>query len=128
MSEITFGAYLRRNRIRAGLTQRQLGNIAGIDHTYISKMENDAAPPPAIATLDALADAVGVPVADMCAAAGRIDRDLTRQELEVYILALQHQSTCYRTALEQIAALTPGAELWQATEIARQALGEDGEE
>lgn len=42
---------------------------------------------------------------------------------------LGNEAIRYRTALEQIAAIPPGAELWQATGVARQALdGAGGEE
>ena len=38
---MSFGEYLKEQRKRAGLTQRQLAKEVARDHTYISKLEND---------------------------------------------------------------------------------------
>jgi transcriptional regulator with XRE-family HTH domain len=38
---LTFGQPLRELRKKKGLTQRELANQAGIDFTYLSKIEND---------------------------------------------------------------------------------------
>lgn len=92
---VSFGDYLRRQRKQAGLTQRELGDLCGVDFTYISKLENNAAPVPSIQTLRRMADVFHVTDAQMCAAAGRLDSDLSKQELELYVLQLLqvHENT-----------------------------------
>lgn len=42
----TFGTRLKTLRRRKGISQRELSANVGIDFTYISKIENDQAPPP----------------------------------------------------------------------------------
>lgn len=44
--EPTFGTLLRSYRLRSKKTQEQLAKATGVDFTYISKIENDKAPPP----------------------------------------------------------------------------------
>lgn len=45
MSKVqTFGAFLRENRRVRGISQRALAEEVGIDHTYLSKVENDQVP------------------------------------------------------------------------------------
>lgn len=39
--ESSFGALLRRFRVGAGLSQQQLGDAAGMDRTYIGRLEAD---------------------------------------------------------------------------------------
>lgn len=41
----SFGSYLRSLRQARGLTQRQLAEQVGVDHTYVSKIENDQTDP-----------------------------------------------------------------------------------
>lgn len=86
MSE--FGTYLRTQRKRSGLTQQQLAKLTGIDFTYISKLENNVAPAPSIQTLRRMADAFNVSDHEVCAAAGRLDQAMTKQELESHVLRL----------------------------------------
>lgn len=56
MSE--FGQYLRTVRKERGLTQRALAARVGVDHTYISKIEAGAFPPPSVRTLRRMAQAL----------------------------------------------------------------------
>lgn len=52
---MTFGTRIRQLRRVHDLTQRELAEEAGIDFTYLSKIENDHADPPAEATIRRLA-------------------------------------------------------------------------
>lgn len=47
----TFGAVLRRLRRAAKLSQEELASRVGVDFTYVSKLENDRARPPAEETV-----------------------------------------------------------------------------
>jgi len=60
-SDLTFGARLKELRKERGLTQRQLSERAGVDFTYLSKIENDRVSySPSIKTLQALARALDI--------------------------------------------------------------------
>ena len=45
MSDQTFGSVVRAMRKNAGLTQRRLAELCGVDFTYISKIETDGCVP-----------------------------------------------------------------------------------
>jgi HTH-type transcriptional regulator, competence development regulator len=51
-----FGTVLREKRRISGLGQRQLADRAGLDFSYISKLENGRLPPPAADTLECPAE------------------------------------------------------------------------
>jgi HTH-type transcriptional regulator, competence development regulator len=56
---MTFGQHLKKLRHQRNLTQRQLAEQAGVDFTYLSKMENDRLEhTPSIKTLQDLARAL----------------------------------------------------------------------
>lgn len=76
MVESSFGEYLRGLRKRAGFSQRELAARAGIDFTYLSKIENGRVDPPGEATLRALAAAVAVPDEEVLTRARKMPRDL----------------------------------------------------
>lgn len=68
------GAFVRGRRQRLGLNQTELGRRAGgLTQDYISKLENGIIETPQRGTMDALATALGVPVADLYRAAGILD-------------------------------------------------------
>ena len=46
MDSLPFGKLLRSYRLRAKKTQEELATAIGVDFTYISKIENEKAPPP----------------------------------------------------------------------------------
>ncbi len=52
---MTFGELLREKRRTAGVSQRELAAGAGLDFSYISKLENGRIPPPAADTAFAIA-------------------------------------------------------------------------
>ena len=76
MMAASFGDYLRGLRKRAGFSQRELAAQAGIDFTYLSKIENGRVDPPGEATLRALASALGAEAEDLFARARKMPRDL----------------------------------------------------
>ena len=76
MTVASFGEHVRGLRKRAGLSQRELAARAGIDFTYLSKIENGRVDPPGEATLRALAVALGAEVEDLFARARKMPRDL----------------------------------------------------
>lgn len=69
---ITFGRMLREKRRAAGLSQRKLADVVGVDFSYISKLENNRLPPPSGATIMRLAEAIAAPPEELLAAAKKI--------------------------------------------------------
>jgi transcriptional regulator with XRE-family HTH domain len=67
-----FGTVLREKRRVSGLSQRQLADRAGLDFSYISKLENGRLPPPAADTAVRLADILGCPAEDLLSAAKKM--------------------------------------------------------
>src|SRR5262245_32298962 len=63
--------YLRQLRQQAGKSQRQLADLAGIDVTYLSKLENGRQGG-SERVLRLLADALGIPATELLVPAGRI--------------------------------------------------------
>lgn len=61
-----FGAALRRHRLSGGLTQEDLAFESGVDRTFIARIEAGKRQP-TITTLLRLAQALGVPAADVVA-------------------------------------------------------------
>jgi len=78
VTSAAFGDHLRGLRKRAGLSQRELAQRAGIDFTYLSKIENGRVDPPGEATMRALARALGADAEDLLARARKMPRDLKR--------------------------------------------------
>ena len=74
--EQSFGAALRTHRREAGLTQRDLAERAGLDFTYISKLENDRLPPPAADTVVLLCRILGIPSEGLLALTGKIPSEV----------------------------------------------------
>lgn len=72
----SFGSVLRERRHAAGLTQRDLAERAGLDFSYISKLENDRLPPPAADTIVALAAILGTPADELLALTGKMPTEV----------------------------------------------------
>jgi transcriptional regulator with XRE-family HTH domain len=72
----TFGQALRELRRAAGVTQRELAQRAGVDFSYISKLENDRLPPPAADTVVAICRALGVSEEGLLALIGKIPSEV----------------------------------------------------
>lgn len=73
----TFGQRLARWREAAGLSQEELARRVGVTGTYISYLEMETDPtgngdgaPPAVEVVDAIAEALDVPLAEVRCAAG----------------------------------------------------------
>jgi transcriptional regulator with XRE-family HTH domain len=66
----TLGAYLRTARLEAELSIRQLARAAGINHSYLVKLENDQNDNPSAAYLQRLADVLEIDASDLLAFIG----------------------------------------------------------
>jgi|ERR1017187_5003369 transcriptional regulator with XRE-family HTH domain len=72
-----FGGRLRELRREKGYTLRQLADLAGVDFTYLSKVENDRLPyTPAAETIRTLARALGVDPLDLLKLANKLPAEL----------------------------------------------------
>ncbi|MDD3925606.1 MAG: helix-turn-helix transcriptional regulator [bacterium] len=71
-----FGSYLRELRKQRDLSLRQLAEDAGIDFTYLSKMETNKIPPPSEDAIMRLADALGADSDELLSLARKVDRTL----------------------------------------------------
>ena len=71
-----FGARLRQMRRSASFTQRQLAQAAGVDFSYISKLENGHNPPPAADTIVRLCKAMKVDPEALLALTGKLPSDI----------------------------------------------------
>jgi transcriptional regulator with XRE-family HTH domain len=74
--EPTFGDFLREKRRAAGISQRRLAELAGLDFSYISKLENNRLSSPAAETIVRLAEILSCPPEELLSAAGKIPGDV----------------------------------------------------
>jgi transcriptional regulator with XRE-family HTH domain len=72
----TFGQILKEIRRTKNISQRELANQAGVDFTYISKLENDKLPPPAVETVLKLADILDIPKELFLATSGKVENEI----------------------------------------------------
>jgi transcriptional regulator with XRE-family HTH domain len=70
--ESSFGELLRQKRRAAGISQRRLAELAGLDFSYISKLENSRLEAPAADTVLRLAELLGCPPEEFFSAAGKL--------------------------------------------------------
>jgi HTH-type transcriptional regulator, competence development regulator len=70
--EPSFGELLRQKRRAAEISQRRLAELAGLDFSYISKLENNRLAPPAAETVLKLAELLGCPAEELLSAAGKL--------------------------------------------------------
>lgn len=75
---MSFGNTLRELRKHRGLNQKALADIAGIDFTYLSKVENDRTPPPSEPVIRAMAEALDTDADELIRLAGKVPSDLTQ--------------------------------------------------
>jgi transcriptional regulator with XRE-family HTH domain len=68
----SFGMLLREKRRLAGISQRELATKAGLDFSYISKLENDRIPAPAADTIVTLCKVLESSPQDLLAASGKL--------------------------------------------------------
>lgn len=72
-----FGIRMRQLRRERGLTLRALGKKAGVDHTYLSKIENNKPGfEPGAETVRALASALGADPLELLELAGKVPPEL----------------------------------------------------
>ena len=76
MEEKTFGACLRKLRIKAGFTQRELAAQVNVDFSYLSKIENCALPPPSEKVIRKLAEVLNADKDELITLAGKIPSDI----------------------------------------------------
>ena len=72
----TFGELLREKRRAAGLSQRQLADRAGVDFSYISKLENGRLPAAADDTVVRICAILGCPAEEFFTAAKKLPTEL----------------------------------------------------
>lgn len=73
----SIGAYLREGRREKGLTQRDLGALLQVDHTYISKVENGHGPyPPSVEYLRKACQLLDLDLDWALSLSGRIPEDV----------------------------------------------------
>jgi HTH-type transcriptional regulator, competence development regulator len=75
-SEMTFGERLRGLRVERRVNQKDLAAAAGIDVTYLSKLENSRLEPPAEETIRRLAIALEVEPTELLLLAHKVPSDL----------------------------------------------------
>jgi transcriptional regulator with XRE-family HTH domain len=73
---MTFGELLREKRRSAGVSQRELAAHAGLDFSYISKLENGRIPPPAADTVVAFCRILKIEPEELLAAGGKLPADV----------------------------------------------------
>jgi HTH-type transcriptional regulator, competence development regulator len=73
---MAFGQRLRALRLERRLNQKELAAAAGIDVTYLSKLENARMEPPAQETIRRLAAALGVEPTELLLEARKVPSDL----------------------------------------------------
>ncbi len=67
-----FGEWLHDKRKESYMSQRSLADAIGINHTYLSKIENGKMPPPGEESLKRIASALGVDAETVYRQAGRV--------------------------------------------------------
>jgi|GEM_PF-807468 Predicted transcriptional regulators len=72
----SFGQHLKELRRSANVSQRDLADKAGVDYTYISKVENDRLPPPSAETIEKISEILGADSTDLLSYAKKIPTDL----------------------------------------------------
>jgi len=73
---MTFGELLREKRRIAGVSQRELAANAGLDFSYISKLENGRIPPPAADTVVVFCRILKIEPEELLAAGGKLPADV----------------------------------------------------
>jgi|SRR5579859_2403501 len=66
----TLGGYLRAAREQAGMSQRQLARLVGVDNAYIFRLENGTKTDPSASLLQRIADALNVDNSELMAFIG----------------------------------------------------------
>lgn len=73
----TFGSKLRELRRQKEMTLRQLAELAGVDYTYLSKVETEKLPyTPSAETIRAIARALGIDQMELLTLANKLPEEL----------------------------------------------------
>lgn len=72
----TFGQTLRDIRREKNISQRELATKAGVDFTYISKVENDRLAPPSADTIIKFSEILNIPKEIFLAASGKVNNEI----------------------------------------------------
>ena len=78
MEAQSFGASLRKLRIQAGLSQRELADRINVDFSYLSKIESGVVPPPSEKVISQIAEALNADKDELTILAGRIPPDIAQ--------------------------------------------------
>ena len=73
---MSFGKAIRNYRKQRGISQKELAEKAGIDFTYLSKIENNRTPPPSEDVIKAMAATLEVDSDELIRMAGKVPSDL----------------------------------------------------
>ena len=108
-----FGLWLIQKRRAAGLTQRELARRVSISKSYVSALERNEKQPltgqpvrPKLAKVDALAEALGVPVSEARLAAGYAPPDADIDAIDERLLS--HFRELPENAKNDIAVMIEG--------------------
>ena len=97
----SLGEFVKRHRVAAGLSKREVATRAGFSHTsVVGHIENGSRLNPSVRTLYGLANALGVARQDILAVAGGITEGMTLAERAYPALGAEGHK-----ALEGIAAM-----------------------
>lgn len=73
---MTFGERIKEQRKALGISQRELAESAGIDFTYLSKIENNRMEPPSEGAIRRLSEALRADADELLILADRFPSDL----------------------------------------------------
>jgi transcriptional regulator with XRE-family HTH domain len=76
LSKKKFGEVIRSKREAKGISLREMAKKLNLSPTYLSKVERDEIPPPAVERIVALAQFLGLPSDELFALADRVPDDL----------------------------------------------------
>jgi transcriptional regulator with XRE-family HTH domain len=119
-----FGSKLKKLRKKAGLTQREVAERAGIDATYLSKIENGVMPPPTKGIIIRLAQVLERNINELMSLAGKNPVDIARMREKLSAGSKRRfimpkispsQKTIYRMVLVLFLVIAFGASLWYAS-------------
>ncbi|MBN2572566.1 MAG: helix-turn-helix transcriptional regulator [Ignavibacteriales bacterium] len=73
---MSFGDTLKTIRRSKGISQRELASKAGVDFSYISKVENDRLAPPSAETIIKLSQILDVPSELLLSKSGKVSSEI----------------------------------------------------
>lgn len=88
---MNFGERVRELRKERGLSQRELAARAGIDFTYLSKIENARMEPPSEKVILNMAEALDTDPDELMLLAGKIPSDI-RERIDVKMIKMLRRS------------------------------------